>query len=65
MHILPERTRLTETVEFDPGTIPDDYAAVGNALRVKGSEILVRDLEHFDQLVQSFTPPKGDTETPE
>ncbi|MDX1534176.1 MAG: SRPBCC family protein [Thermoplasmata archaeon] len=62
---VPEGTRLTETAEFDPGTIPDEYAAVANALRAKGSEILIRDLEHFDQLVQALASPKGEPETPE
>ncbi|MEE9174457.1 MAG: SRPBCC family protein, partial [Thermoplasmata archaeon] len=62
---VPGGTRLTETVEFDPGIIPDEYAAVANALRAKGSEILVRDLEHFDQLVQALASPKGEPEPSE
>ncbi|MFQ5987000.1 MAG: SRPBCC family protein [Thermoplasmata archaeon] len=62
---VPEGTRLTETAEFNPGTLPDEYAPVANALRAKGSEILIRDLEHFDQLVQALASPKGEPETPE
>ncbi len=62
---VPEGTRLTETVEFDPGSIPDEYAPVANALRAKGSEILIRDLEHFDQLVQALASPKGEQEPSE
>ncbi|MFQ5908478.1 MAG: SRPBCC family protein [Thermoplasmata archaeon] len=62
---VPEGTRLTETAEFDPGATPDEYAPVANALRAKGSEILIRDLEHFDQLVQALASPKGEPETPE
>lgn len=60
---VPEGTRLTETAEFDPGTIPDEYAPVANALRAKGSEILIRDLEHFDQLVQALASPEREPET--
>ncbi|MEE8199052.1 MAG: SRPBCC family protein, partial [Thermoplasmata archaeon] len=62
---VPGGTRLTETAEFDPGSIPDEYVAVANALRTKGSEILIRDLEHFDQLVQALASPKGEEETPD
>ncbi|MFQ6013206.1 MAG: SRPBCC family protein [Thermoplasmata archaeon] len=62
---VPEGTRLTETAEFDPDAITDEYAPVANALRVKGSEILIRDLEHFDQLVQALASPTGEPETPE
>ncbi|MFQ5553461.1 MAG: SRPBCC family protein [Thermoplasmata archaeon] len=60
---VPEGTRLTETAEFNPGTLPDEYAPVANALRTKGSEILIRDLEHFDQLVQALATSKGEPET--
>ncbi|MCJ2531960.1 MAG: SRPBCC family protein [Candidatus Thermoplasmatota archaeon] len=62
---VPGGTRLTETAEFDVGAIPDEYAPVANTLRAKGSEILIRDLEHFDQLVQALASPKGEPETPE
>ena len=61
---VPEGTRLTETAEFDPSRLPEEYAPVANALRAKGSEILIRDLEHFDQLVQAMRP-KDEQETPE
>ncbi|MEE9601384.1 MAG: SRPBCC family protein [Thermoplasmata archaeon] len=51
---VPEGTRLTETAEFDPSSLPEEYSPVASALRTRGSEILVEDLQHFDRLIRAL-----------
>ncbi len=54
----PEGTKLIETAEFDPSTMPEEYAPLVNALSSRGSEILVDDLEHFDRLLKALSGPQ-------
>ncbi len=57
-------TRLTETAEFDPSKIQDEYSPVANALSIRGSEILIGDLTYFDKLIKALLSPGDQEEVP-